>query len=662
MSEIEITRLKYPDTIRRNVGMYLSSTDSYTVPLREIINNAEDEFLGKHANLVTILNNNKFKLVTDNGRGIPIYADPEHLDQTILFSTVTDLHAGSKLGDSKEFTSGTHGVGSSAVNAVSDKFIVIRKIFSKDEDRLPEYLKDNGKSYVVLGFERGHLNKNSGRYNLEDLSLFNLNQEAIDHLLNTEFSTAVYLEPDLSIYKSPIADVDTLPLKICLTSNEGKIILDGNEVPKLDFKEDIASGKELIDNKLIDYRFEFGERLFIEGVLAFSQNDFNYSSTALVNLIPNMSGGLHERAVSRAFGQAFNSYFPNVTVGEAKMGLNSFINMFSSYRTSFSSQTKERLVGLGMSWGEYVQIATDKGWTKEYYEDHEVYQEYYFYDQEFIRQLTIFFKNIIRDNRAYFDTINQRILKYKQSLHKLTHQELIASKVVVGNDFKRAASNMSMAKVYEASGHDWKNRELYITEGNSASGGLIKYRDSVNQSILPLRGKTKNSASMQVIDFVQNEELLAIINTIGCGIGEITDPEQSRYGKVIIGTDLDVDGLHISNLITSIFLIHAPEFIKAGKLFKLEAPFYVVDYGKEYYYANEKDKVDFRKHVERRKGLGSYSAEETKRFLVNPKTRRLVQITWPDNAEMEIENARRLLYSASARRDLMERIGIFSEV
>src|SRR5699024_2806908 len=111
-------RLRYPDNVRQNVSMYLGDPINYTHPLQEIINNAEDELLNGYANLVQIINREEYKLVTDNGRGIPIYADPEDPTKSILFSTVTDLHAGSKLGDNREITSGTHGVGSSAVNAV----------------------------------------------------------------------------------------------------------------------------------------------------------------------------------------------------------------------------------------------------------------------------------------------------------------------------------------------------------------------------------------------------------------------------------------------------------------------------------------------------------------------------------------------------------------
>lgn len=666
MSDIQITRLKYPDTVRMNVGMYLSGTESYTVPLREIINNAEDELLGGHANLITIINKPEYKLVTDNGRGIPVYADPENPSETVLLSTVTDLHAGSKLGDTLEFTSGTHGVGSSAVNAVSDNFIVIRRIREKDELELPEYLQkvddaEGLSQFVVLSFERGVL-QYSGRVTLEGLqSLTPINPEAVEQLRSTDFMTAVYLVPDLSIYRSSSADVDELPLKISLIGRDAQILVNGHKVPDFSFSEDIANGKSLFNDEHVDFDFKFGDRLSVSGFIGFAADDFNYLNTSLVNLINNANGGLHEKSVARAFGTAFNAIYGNITASEAKWGLITFVNMFSSYRTSFNSQTKDKLIGLGMSWQEYLRISDNLGIPVEEVEEFENYSPYFFYESEFVRQLTIYFKNLIKSHSKYFDQVAARISKYKASLHKLTHQEEIKAKVIIGDDFKRSATNMSMAKVYEASGTDWLNRELFITEGTSASGGLVKYRNTETQSVLPLRGKTKNSASMQVIDFVNNEELLAIINTIGCGIGEIVDVEQSRYGKVIIATDADIDGLHISNLITSIFLIHAPEFIKQGRLFKLEVPFYCVNHGEEYYYTNEKDKVDFNKYVERRKGLGSYTEEEVKKFMVNTETRKLVQITWPEDAEHEVEEARRLLYSSYARRELMERMGIFDE-
>jgi len=239
---------------------------------------------------------------------------------------------------------------------------------------------------------------------------------------------------------------------------------------------------------------------------------------------------------------------------------------------------------------------------------------------------------------------------------------LLKSRVILGDESdRRRAQSGDMAKVYEALSRDWKRRELFIPEGLSAGAGLVKYRDKQFQSILPIRGKLINTTGFDESLLVGNSEVLAIINTVGCGVGSIVDVEKSRYGKVIIATDSDSDGHHIRNLITALFLVHAPQLIKAGMLYVLETPYYAVTTkGKiEYFYYDEKDKIDFENsYVEKRKGLGSYTPEEVKRFMINPNTRRIVQISYDELDEGAVEEASKLLYSSNARKQLMVKHGI----
>lgn len=162
---------------------------------------------------------------------------------------------------------------------------------------------------------------------------------------------------------------------------------------------------------------------------------------------------------------------------------------------------------------------------------------------------------------------------------------------------------------------------------------------------------------------VANKEVLAIFNTIGCGAGAIFDLEQSRYGKIIIGTDSDQDGSHISNLVAGLFFHHAPELIKAGRVYKLESPYYRWEHdGKEeYFFAHEKDKIDFSKgKVHKLKGLGSSSVEETKKFITG-KGRRLIQLKYDEFNEPEVLESSKLLYSSLERKNLMLRFGVIEE-
>lgn len=665
MSDIQITRLRYPDTIRKNVGMYLAGTESYTTPVREISNNSEDELLNGHATFINIFNYNEFKMVVDNGRGIPIYADPENPEVSILQSTVTDVHAGSKLEQTDEVTSGTHGVGSSAVNAVSEQFTIIRKIFDKDLGKLPSSLSSakSGNVYV-LSYNKGILTFESI---MEDLQSIPDSVVPAIHVarINPEFSTAVYFKPDLGIYQSPTADVDLLPLKICLKGREHcTISVNDEKLTPFDFCTDISGeSTSLFMDQTVKFQFKFNDRMTIDGELAYRKEEMRYTPNNMVNLVYNENGGIHERMIAKALGAALSQENPIVKVGDAKLGLITFINIFTSYRTSFNSQTKDKLIDLGDKWPDWVVKAKAMGLDDNEVNDYENYYRFYFNENECVRQLTSFFTILIRKNKEYFANLISRIVEYKASLNKLSNMDFIKSKLVIGNDDRKSALQGDMAKVYEATSRNYPRRELYITEGTSASSGIIKYRDTEYQSVIPLRGKMRNSASMEMVDFVDNSELLGLVNTIGCGIGNMVDVSQSRYGKIIISTDLDVDGSHISNLITSVFLVHAPEVIKSGMLFKLVAPFYVVENGKkvEYYYADQKSQIDFEKcKVHRRKGLGSYLPDETKKFIVGP-TRRLVQLVYPDN-ELVVEEARKLLYSSLARRQLMEKSGLFQGI
>lgn len=665
MSDIQITRLRYPDTIRKNVGMYLSGTESYTVPLREIANNSEDELLNGYATFIHIFNYNDFKMVVDNGRGIPIYADPETPDISILKSTVTDVHAGSKLEQSDEVTSGTHGVGSSAVNAVSEQFTVIRRINEKDLGRLPENWGEvtSGMIYV-LSYNKGLLTYEEVLADLDDVPEFVVPTAHLEKL-SREFSTAVYFKPDLGIYQSAAADVDLLPLKICLKDRPNcSIVVNGETLSPFDFRRDI-SGEEtaLFMDQTIKFQFKFNDRMTIDGEIGFRKDELRYTPHNMVNLVFNENGGIHERMIIKSLGAALSQENPIVKVGDVKLGLVTFVNIFTSYRTSFNSQTKDKLIDLGDKWPDWVTKAKEMGLSDNDINDYDQYYKFYFNENECIRQLSSFFTIIIRKNKEFFSNLIARIIEYKASLNKLSNMDFVKSKLVMGSDDRKSALQGDMAKVYEATSRTYPKRELYITEGTSASSGIIKYRDTEFQSVIPLRGKMRNSASMEMVDFVDNAELLGLINTIGCGIGHMVDVSLSRYGKIIISTDLDVDGSHISNLITSVFLVHAPEVIKAGMLFKLIAPFYVVEEGKntKFYYADQKDQIDFEKHkVHRRKGLGSYLPEETKKFIVGP-TRRLVQLTYPEN-ELVVEEARKLLYSSLARRQLMIDSGLFQGV
>lgn len=658
MSEIKISKLEFPENVRKLTGMYLGVTDNFTTPLREIINNSTDEMLNGHANWIHIINKESHKLVVDNGRGLPVYCDEDEPNKTIAHVTITSLHSGSKFVESSEITSGIHGLGASATSAVSKKYYIAVNLKKKDLSTTLPWIQEAAKSLenpiYLLCCEEG--------YYVEDIVLDGVLQLS-EHMANEEipsdFSTAVYFEPDTEIYTSGKAKVSLLPLQIILARKEGlQITLNGKSIDKFDFNVEVAKGANLFLDKKVDFEYKFNPQLEVSGSIAFDKDAMGYNNVTLINLIENTQGGYLERKICQALGMAFNQMNNAVSVPDAKLGLILFNSSFSSYKLSFSSQTKEKLTNLGeVSLDQVKKRLTAEGVPPE--QMNEVASKTYLFDEQFVEGLRDYFLELIKENRAYFDAVIAKIVEYKRTMNKLSNQSYIESKLIMGDSERdRARQSAEMARVYEARSKDFKARELYVTEGVSASGHLIKLRNKDFQSVLPLRGKLKNSINLDSMDLVENGELLAIINTIGCGIGSLTDISKSRYGKVIITTDADSDGLHISNLILAVFLKHCPELVEAGMLYKLDTPYYLVD-GKHYFYANEKDKIDFNKSkVIKLKGLGAHSEESAKRFMLSSE-RRLIQITIDDDPEIQQE-AETLLYSPLSRKNLMIELGVLA--
>lgn len=648
-NEIKIETLNYPENVRRRTGMYLGDTNDFTTPLREIINNSQDEMLNGYADKIVIVNNNKYKLIADNGRGLPCYENPNKPDESILIEVITSLHSGSKF-NNEEVTSGLNGVGSSVVNAVSERYIVIVKLFTKSKlESFPKRYKDEIKlnSWYFVEFRRGKLYSESiinNRESFDKLIKGGSFSKSFDNYIDSkidDWSTIVIIEPDLTIYESGESKVDLLPLSVVNSVNdENSILLNNETIDKFNFLKSFEiEKKNLLIEETLEYDFTYDSRLKISGEFGFSVDSVNYSNISLINLINTSLGGFIEQNICNGFGEALSKYNSLVKKADIKLGLLLYNITFTSYEMSFNSQTKEKLISLGNKKIEGEELNK----------------------QEFLSSITKYFTSLIKKNKDYFDALCERIIQYKSSLNKLSTVDYLRSKVILGNDSRKRYSSKDMVDIYEATSEKWEERELYIPEGRSASGNLIKYRNKATQSILPIRGKLINTTTFDESDLVDNQEILTIINAIGCGVGQISDYTKSKYGKIIIAGDSDQDASHIANLITALFLIHIPDIIKQGMLYRLISPFYKVSKGGKvnYYYLSERDKIDFdNSKVVKRKGLGSYTPEEAKKFMMDVNNRRLIQIKYPENEEDSVKEAIKLLYSSNARRKLMEDNGV----
>lgn len=810
-----IEKLEFPYSIRKRPGVFGADLITPNLLLREVLDNTVDLVLKtrKPIEVTALTNKSNWNIVCDNGNGIPVYLDKDYdvaLDKPIIIDLLSKLNVGSNF-TKTQYSLGMHGLGLKGTNALSDYFNVYVNVRKQEGSNLPEFvkkgLKDN-KPIFVIRFEKGLLQGfemipkseilvaeiNSGKL-VDNRDITNFLEN-----LSDDFGTIVAFKPDEEMHESMTVSYHGYPVKLIkslfkfdkdLSKIDFKLNLNGKEIEPLDFQKMFSD--KLINDKIFSQSVDIktDEPLPIKFIyqVAWSIDKFNFDCDGSVNLLQTPSGK-HINLVTNAISQAFSKYNNLIKPNDTRLGMRLFA-LGLMLEPLFNSQDKTKLSKI-----------EDKGYN----------------EKEVIKTLADSFLKLMKDNAGYFDLLCERIIEYKRATEKLSNIELLKSKIVMGDesDKKRIMSGQ-MSRVYECTSDDYSKRELYIVEGLSASGNLLQTRNKLFQAILPLQGKMRNTSTLDEERLVDNKEVLAIVNTIGCGLGGICDPSKSRYNKVIIASDFDSDGCllgdtvidvqkegrtfgieieelvdwkrkgklegtyaksfniesglieykpiinailtkyvtkdelltyrfsnslgtqhvtatknhlfytksgryvrldelneevitdsdpgyfdlgvnpclenidndmlipvydievqdnhnfyandvlvhnsHIANLITTLFLHHAPEMIKQGYLYKVEAPYYKVIDGKKvkYYYHDEKEKIDFSKEVHKLKGLGSYTKEEAKQFLMDTKERRLIPIVWNPDMEYEIQEASKLMYSGLARKKLMIERGIFNQ-
>jgi len=815
IKEVDIVKLEYPDNIRTRQGMYGSDGTDATILFREVVDNTIDlaTKFKLSINAESWINQNDWNVVVDNGLGFPIYKDMDfpNEDRSIVRDMMCKVNVGSNFNQT-QYSTGSNGCGTRLTQALSDDFVLLSNASKKDKKTLPKFIQDSldsGKSIYIW-----HTNK--GRYHFEgvlnrveligylkDLIGKDLTKNLSDFFDNfddKEFGTLVLFKPDATLLDTTKVNYKGYPFSIVkelfkYDSDFDNISLtyklNGKEIQPYSFTSDFK--EKFIEDKVLTLAssIKTEDVLPIKFIcqLAWCSDKFNTEVNGSVNLLETPAGK-HLNIVQNALGQALVKYNPILKANDVRYGLRLFV-LNLSLKPLFNSQDKTKL----SKW-------EDKGYN----------------EKDVIKALSDSFLKLMKDNAEYFDLLCERIIEYKRATEKLSNIELLKSKIVMGDesDKKRIMSGQ-MSRVYECTSDDYSKRELYIVEGLSASGNLLQTRNKLFQAILPLQGKMRNTSTLDEEKLVDNKEVLAIVNTIGCGLGGICDPSKSRYNKVIIASDFDSDGCllgdtvinvqkegrtfgieieelvdwkrkgklegtyaksfniesglieykpiinavltkyvtkdelltyrfsnglgtqhvtatknhlfytksgryvrldelneevitdsdpgyfdlgvnpclenidndmlipvydievqdnhnfyandvlvhnsHIANLITTLFLHHAPEMIKQGYLYKVEAPYYKVIDGKKvkYYYHDEKEKIDFSKEVHKLKGLGSYTKEEAKQFLMDTKERRLIPIVWNPDMEYEIQEASKLMYSGLARKKLMIERGIFNQ-
>ena len=600
----QIQILEGLEAVRKRPGMYIGSTSSRGLHhlVYEIVDNAVDEALAGFCSEINVaINEGDTITVTDNGRGIPV--DINHKAGKPAVEVVfTILHAGGKFGGGGyKVSGGLHGVGASVVNALSNWLEV-------------QVCRD-GHIYQQR-YERGK-------------TMYPL--KVVGDCPAEQTGTKVTFSPDGSIFEDTVYDYDVLRQRLremaFLTKNLRIVLTDkrpGQERTETfhyeggikEFVQYLNKSKEALYDNVI---YCEGERDGVYVEVAMQHNDsYNESTFSFVNNITTPEGGTHLAGFRNALTKTFNSYAKAnklVKENEAALsgedireGLTAIISVKIS-EPQFEGQTKQKL-GNSEARGAVDSVVSE--------------QLTYFLEQNPTVAKTICEKSLLA----------QRAREAARKARDLTRR-------------KTALEGMSLpGKLADCSDKDPKNCEIYIVEGDSAGGSAKTARSRATQAILPLRGKILNVEKARLDKIYGNAEIKAMITAFGTGIHEDFDITKLRYHKIIIMTDADVDGAHISTLLLTFLYRFMPELSKQGYVYLAQPPLYKLEKNKTVWYAYSDEQLnailaevgrDSSNKIQRYKGLGEMDAEQLWETTMDPEKRILRRVTMDEAATAEID-------------------------
>lgn len=630
----QIVVLEGLEAVRKRPGMYIGSTGSRGLHhlIWEILDNGIDEHLGGYCNRIEVeLQKDGGISVTDNGRGVPIDIHPtKHIPTARVVYTI--LHAGGKFGGGAyKVSGGLHGVGASVVNALSSKMVVeIRR----DGKIYRDEYRDGGK--IVTQLENGLL-------------------PVVGSCRKSDTGTKVTFYPDASIFESVEFKTDIIrkKLKEVAYLNKGLTILYKDRIAgeELTYYEEYGI-KSFVSYLCRESQPLHPEPIYIEGKsgnieveVAFQYTDsFQEQINSYCNRINVVDGGTLVTGFKTALTRVMNQYARELGILKEKdenfdgkdirNGLFAIISI-KHPDPQFEGQTKTKLGNTD------AKVAVEDVFTGEATR---------YFDKN-VEELKVILENSLRsyNARKIGDKARNAVLKQLQDV-----------------DFKSKLAACSSKKPEEC--------ELYIVEGDSAGGTVKTARNRRTQAVLPLRGKILNVEKATLDKILVNNEIKSMIAAFGCGISDDFDITKLRFDKIIILTDADVDGAHISTLLLTFFYRFMPELILEGKVYRGLPPLYKVEYeeagapdtsdsddtsaakaaksgkkakakGKktknERYLFNDFELEKFRKEgkkilsLQRYKGLGEMDADQLWETTLNPETRILAQVSISDTVEAD---------------------------
>ena len=596
--------LKGLEAVRKRPGMYIGSTSLRGLHhlVYEIVDNSVDEALaGTCDHIEVTLNKDGSVTVADNGRGIPVGINHQAGIPAVEV-VFTVLHAGGKFGGGVyKVSGGRHGVGASVVNALSEWL----EVFIYHEGHIYQQRYERGQTMYPL--------------------------KIVGDCEKERHGTTVTFFPDREIFESIEFDYDVLKqrfremafltrgLRITFTD-------DRPETPKVKSFHYEGGIVEFVQYQNRSSTPIYDKVIYCEGTrngvyveVAMQHNDgFKETSYGFVNNIVTPEGGMHVEGFRAAITKTFNDYAranklirdsePNLSGEDIREGLTSIISV-KIEDPQFEGQTKQKL-GNSEARGAVNAIVSE--------------------------QLKIFLEQNPAVGKAVINksVLAQRAREAARKAREMTRR-------------KTALDGMSLpGKLADCTDKDPKNCEIFIVEGDSAGGSAKSARSRKTQAILPLRGKILNVEKARLDRIYGNAEIKAMITAFGTGIHEDFDISKLRYDKIIIMTDVDVDGAHIATLMLTFLYRFMPELIRQGHVYLAQPPLYKVERNRKVYYAYsdaELEKImqeigrDAQNKVQRYKGLGEMDASQLWETTMDPENRILKRVNIDDDAASEVD-------------------------
>ncbi len=597
----DIQVLEGLEAVRLRPGMYVGGTDIKALHhlVYEVVDNSIDEALVNYCdNIEVVIHPDSSVTVVDNGRGIPVDIHPER-QKPALELVMTMLHAGGKFGGgSYKVSGGLHGVGLSAVNALSEWFEVEVRRDGKIHFQRYHRGRPQAKLKVIGKVAKGDTGTRQ---------TFKFDTEIFKGEVDYRFETLVQRFREMAFVTRGV----TIHLRDERNDREMTFYFEGGITSFIRY---LVRNRELL-HPVVHVEKEV-DGITVDAAIQYTDS-YAESVYAFANTINTIDGGTHLTGLRSAVTRTINDYArksgllkdsdSNFTGDDTREGLTAIISI-KHPDPQFESQTKVKLMN------PEVQTIT----------------------QQVVSEA---FNTFLEENPSAGKTIIRKCLTSARARDAARK----ARDLVIR---KSALESLTLpGKLADCSERDPEKTEIYIVEGDSAGGSAKQGRDRHFQAILPLRGKIINTERARLDKILANNEVKALISALGVGIGESFNLSGLRYGRVIIMTDADVDGAHIRTLLLTFFFRYMQPLIDAGHLYIAQPPLFRIGYRKKSKYAyseEEKDSIikefgisSSRVSLSRYKGLGEMNPIQLWDTTMDPETRTLLQVSIEDAAEAD---------------------------